>query len=121
MFKRKHRLAKTTSVVAALKNGRGFFNPEINIRFLPTVGMDPKFTIVVSTKVDKRAVRRNRLKRIIRELINQNLTGIRPGDYVIMLKPRAAKVEEALLLKNLLTSLVGWGLLRKNVTITKQN
>ncbi len=114
MFKRKHRLAKTTQVVAALKRGRGFFNSEISIKCLPKVGEAPKFTVVVSTKVDKRAVKRNRLKRIIREFLKTQMTRIRPGDYVIMLKPRSAKIEESLLLKNLSSSMTMWGIFTKN-------
>ncbi len=47
---------------------------------------------VVSKKVDKSAVKRNRIKRLIRESfrIKQNL---KPADYVIMAKPSVAKLD----------------------------
>ena len=55
--------------------------------------------VVVSTKVYKKAVDRNRLKRIIREHIRKNLNGFKLGNYVIITKPVAARKDEALVLK----------------------
>lgn len=112
MLKKTNRLAKTSAVVAALKAGRGFFYPEFNLRFLPKNAGEVKITVVVSTKVDKRAVKRNRLKRIIREFIRPNLGFLALGDYVIMLKPVAAKTNEVKLLTNLKQGLVKWKLLK---------
>jgi ribonuclease P protein component len=112
MLKKKHRLAKDSAVKTALKTGRGFFNPDLSVKFLPSTVS--RFTVVVSTKVDKRAVKRNRLKRIFREYIKQKFLGLRPGDYVIMLKPVAAKKPEAEVLKNFHDSLLNkWKLLKK--------
>lgn len=112
MLKKKHRLAKDSAVKTALKTGRGFFNSELSVKFL--LQSTPRFTIVVSTKVDKRAVKRNRLKRIFREFIQKNLSNFRPGDYVVMLKPIAAKKPEVEVLNNFLDSLVNkWKLLKK--------
>ena len=110
MFKKTNRLAKHTAVQAALRAGRGFFNPLFNIRFLNTQNSTSRFTIVVSTKVDKRAVKRNRLKRIIREYIRNAMPGLRLGDYAIMLKPLAAKRSEQELILNLNSALINWGL-----------
>ena len=112
MLKKTTRLAKTSAVVAALKAGRGFFYSEFNVRFLPKSQGEPKLTVVVSTKVDKRAVKRNRLKRIIREFVRLNLGFLALGDYVIMLKPLAAKSEDKKLLLNLEQNLRKWRLLK---------
>jgi ribonuclease P protein component len=61
--------------------------------------------VVVSTKVSKKAPKRNRLKRIIRELIRKKLPTLPYGDYVLALKPQAGQAEEAKLLGNLQASL----------------
>ena len=112
MLKKKHRLAKDSAVKTALKTGRGFFNSDLSVRFLASA--QPRFTVVVSTKVDKRAVKRNRLKRIFREYIKTNFADFRPGDYVIILKPLTSKKPETEILKNFQDCLISkWKLLKK--------
>jgi len=92
MLSKKHRLAKELDLKATLKRGRSFFNPFFNIKFLP--GPQKRFAVVVSTKVYKQAVKRNRLKRIVREHIRKNLAHFRPGYYVIMAKPKITSLPE---------------------------
>ena len=99
MFAKPFRLAKNKDVSFAFTRGRTFFSPLLTIKFLS--GKSLRFAVVVSTKVNKRAVVRNRLKRICRELIKKNSLKLSPGDYMIILKPRADKVEEKMLLENL--------------------
>lgn len=108
MLKKINRLAKTTAVQTALKAGRGFFNPNFNVRALLSTGEHAKFTVVVSTKVDKRAVKRNRIKRLIREFIRLRLSKFRKADYVIMIKPQAAKLDDEVLLQKLEEAFVRW-------------
>ena len=49
-----------------------------------------RFGLVVSTKVDKRAVIRNRIRRQVREIIRLKLAKIKPGfDVMIVLKKAA--------------------------------
>jgi ribonuclease P protein component len=101
MLKRQNRLAKTKDVKTALSRGRSFFNPFFTVKFLKTFRTKPRFTVVVSTKVSKKAVRRNRLKRIIRELIRQNIENFFCGEYVIIVKPKAVTQDEKDLLAGL--------------------
>lgn len=98
MFSKSHRLAKTTDIQKVFAQGRVFFNPLFTIRFLAKSGA-ARFTVVVSTKVSKRAVKRNRLKRVVREFIRLNLSRFRDGDYAVILKPRAAAVDNKILLE----------------------
>jgi ribonuclease P protein component len=93
MLKRANRLAKSKDIQTAFARGRTFFNPFFGIRFLPKAG-EKKFTVVVSTKVYKRAVARNRLKRLVREYIRKNLEKFRSGSYVISAKPKISQLPE---------------------------
>lgn len=53
--------------------------------------------LAVSRKVDKRAVGRNRIKRVLRETFRQHLAQLLPGDLVVVLKPAAAGLANAAL------------------------
>lgn len=101
MLYKKNRLAKDRDIKKVFARGRGFFNPYFTLKYLPE-GDAPRFTVVASTKVSKRAVKRNRLKRIIRQVLRLNLNKLPLGDYVLMLKPKAGLVPEAELLKSLM-------------------
>ena len=69
--------------------GRSFFSPYFVVKFVKTVSATPRFNIIVSTRVSKRAVERNRIKRIVRDAIRLSLPHFRPGDYVIIVKRQA--------------------------------
>ncbi|MBI5530767.1 MAG: ribonuclease P protein component [Candidatus Doudnabacteria bacterium] len=100
MLKKVNRLAKSKEIHTAFAQGRTFFNPFFTIKFLPSAGAK-KLTVVVSTKVYKNAVDRNRLKRIIRELIKKRLPGLNTGLYVIMAKSKVTKIKEVEALSSL--------------------
>lgn len=94
MLKKKHRLAKETDVKTAFAKGRSFFSPHFAVKFLkkPDAAV-PRLTVVASTKVSKKAVVRNRLKRVARETVRKMLPDLKPGDYVLTIKPSATDLE----------------------------
>ena len=98
MLKKSNRLAKDADIKTALARGRNFFNPFFTLKFQPQP-VAKRFTVVVSTKVFKKAVERNRLKRIVREHIRKNLGTMRTGHYVIIAKPKLAAADEPARLK----------------------
>ncbi len=100
MFSQEHRLRKTADIQATFARGRGVFNKYFGFKFIKKSGVS-RFTVVVSTKVSKKAVVRNRYKRIIRQLVNDNIAKFPSGDYVITIKPLALKIEEKVLLAEL--------------------
>ncbi len=111
MLKKKHRLAKTTDVKRTFERGRSFLNPLFSIRFL--AGNEAKrFTVVVSSKVSKKAVVRNRLRRKVREFVRTRLVNFLPGDYVIGIKPKVLSVTEGALINQLKDFLSAKKLLR---------
>lgn len=95
MLKKQFRLAKDADVKKVFARGRAFFNPLFAIKYFP--GPISRFTVVVSTKVSKKAVVRNRIKRTLREVIRLNLTKFKPGDYAVVVKPGAGSVERPIL------------------------
>lgn len=99
MLKKTNRLAKATDIAAAFARGRSFFNPFFTIKFFSQLSVK-RFTVVVSTKVFKSAVKRNRLKRIVREYIRKNLDKFKSGSYLIIAKPKISRLEEKNVLPN---------------------
>ncbi len=64
--------------------------------------IDPRIGIVVSLKVHKRAVVRNRLKRRVRAALRTLLPRLRPNQWIIIsLKPEAAECEYGEFLREL--------------------
>ena len=61
----------------------------------------PRLGLVVSRKVNKRAVVRNRIKRVVRESFRCNKDHLAGLDIVVIAKPAAASAEN----KQLLTSI----------------
>ncbi len=88
MLKKTFRLSNSKDIRVTSLRGRSFFSPYFVVKFIPADA--PRFTVIVSTKVSKRAVERNRIKRIIREAIRQSLSSYKSGDYVVIVKVRAA-------------------------------
>ena len=88
MLPKKHRLSKTAEVKNTAVRGRSFFNPFLVIKFTAATDQS-KFTVIVSTKVSKKAVDRNRLKRIAREILREHIKQIKVGNYALIIKPKA--------------------------------
>jgi len=93
MLSKPHRLSKTRDVENVFARGRYFSSPLFRLKFLKSSNK-PRFTVVVSTKVSKKAVKRNRLKRLVREFVRLRLENFSGGDYVLMVQPKAAGVDE---------------------------
>lgn len=111
MLGKKHRLAKTKDVKLTFERGRAFFNPLFTLKFLKKPQPPARFAVVVSTKVSKKAVARNRIKRHIREFVRLNIQRFVPGDYSVVVKPAAANVEGSELKSRLSQFLASCGLL----------
>jgi len=93
MLHKKNRLAKETDLKAVFAKGRAFFNPFFSIKFLSRP-QGKRFTVVVSTKIFKSAVKRNRLKRLVREFVRKNLNLFKNGDYTIIARQKISSSPE---------------------------
>lgn len=104
-----NRLRKAGEIQKVFKFGKSARSANFSIRYNPNRGSADRFAVVVGTKVDKRATRRNAIKRQVREVLRQIWLEIPESyDYVITahrlpswpLKQTEIKEELAKLLKN---------------------
>jgi len=71
-----------------------------------------RFGVVVGLKVHKKAVKRNLVKRRIREILRSNLDKIKPGyDVMVLTQPKSVETEYAELQVQILSCLKKLGLL----------
>jgi ribonuclease P protein component len=85
-----NRLSKTKDVQITMMRGRSFFSPHFVIKHRKSIEDKIRFTVVVSTKVSKKAVERNKIKRVLRDVIRLRvLPFARSGDYAIIVKANA--------------------------------
>ncbi|WP_013322865.1 ribonuclease P protein component [Gloeothece verrucosa] len=94
-----HRLKRRQDFQKVYKQGGRYSSPHLIIRTLfeayleNSIGSQPScFGISVSQKVSKKAVGRNRLKRLIRKAIRQLLPEIAPG-WKVVIVVRAGSLE----------------------------
>ena len=85
MFKKYNRLAKTKDIDNVFKKGENSFGVCLGIKSLDNSLDFNRFTVVVGSKVSKKAVVRNKIKRQIREIIKQELPNLKTGKDIIVL------------------------------------
>jgi ribonuclease P protein component len=68
-------------------------------------GAGARLGLTVAKRVDKRAVGRNRIRRVLREAFRLARAGLPPGDYVVLAKPEARAASNATLRADLLALL----------------
>ncbi len=83
----KNRLKKEKDFDRVFKKGRGFAFDAIAIRFVENELTDNRFGFIVSKKVSKKAVERNRIKRILREQVRSMIQEMKVG-WDIVITPR---------------------------------
>jgi len=88
MFSQKNRLTKDKEFDNVFKNGRSSYDKLIGVKAVRNGLPDNRFGIMVSVKVSKKAVERNKVKRRIRESVKAKLPAMKPGyDCVIIALP----------------------------------
>ena len=96
MLPRQQRLRFSTDIQAVYAQGVKSYHPFFRLLALPTKLVQPRATVVVSKRVDKRAVVRNQVKRRLRALLLRRLKLVRhPHDIVLLVQPKAAKATAA--------------------------
>lgn len=96
MLPRQQRLRFSTDIQAVYAQGAKAYHPLFRLLALPTRLASSRATVVVSKRVDKRAVVRNQVKRRLRALLLQRLQLCKkPHDIVLLAQPKAAKATAA--------------------------
>lgn len=92
MFVRLSRLHLKRDFDRVFKKGRKVFHPLLGLRFFKNTLPTSRVVVVVGGKVSKSAVKRNRVRRRLRELIRVRLTQLaEPSDLIFIAKPEALK------------------------------
>jgi len=87
MLPKKYRLTKRKDFENVFTNGKFFYNQYVTVKYLKNELDLPRLAFVVSNKISKKAVERNKIKRRLRAIFYSSLKEVRPGfDYVIIVK-----------------------------------
>jgi ribonuclease P protein component len=95
MLKRENRLAK----IAHKADEKKYFSPLFNIRIADNKDDKTRFGFVVSKKIDKKAVVRNRTKRVLRDAAKEFLKDLIGKDIVVIAKKSLSFKEKAEVIK----------------------
>ncbi len=90
-FDKSKRLLNSRQYQQVLRQGRSYRNPFFVMIILPNTVNTGRLGIIVSKKVSKRAVDRNRLKRLVRESFRSQRCYLLNNDFVIIARSGAAK------------------------------
>jgi ribonuclease P protein component len=110
MLAKKFHLSRKDNIKEIVTKGTELRSPYFIIKMCPAAQEPTKFAIVVSAKISKKAVERNKLRRQIYEIIRLNLNEFSPSDprkIVILTRTRTLNMTYKTLeteLKKLLTN-----------------
>ncbi len=88
MLALRNRLKRQRDFENVFKTGKGFKQSSLYLKFQKNDLESTRFGFIVSKKFSKKAVERNRAKRVLREIIKIELPKIKTGlDIVILVNP----------------------------------
>lgn len=85
MLAKENRLKKKKDVENVWKKGKSFRTGLLSLKTLKNNQTAGRFAFAVGTKVSKKAVVRNKLKRRLREITRRRLSHIKPGIDVMLI------------------------------------
>ena len=85
MLPKENRLHSDKEIKDLVKSGQSFFLPEMVIKYKANQEEITKIGFIVSTKVDKKAVVRNKVARHFREAVREVLPSLKPGYSVLII------------------------------------
>lgn len=84
------RISKKHDFNQIFEQGKRFYYLGLGLQFLEKKGEPPRLAIIISRATEKSAVRRNRIRRRIREICRQK-SGFIAGDFIFVVKKDATK------------------------------
>lgn len=90
MLPREYKLSKKKEIEDLAKTGKRLTSVFFNIKYKSNKENNERWLLVVSTRVHKKAVRRNKIRRRVREIIRQEFLGkMGQNDIMIVVKDKA--------------------------------
>lgn len=112
-FPKYRRIRKRSGFNRLRQVGRKLYSKHLLLIVNPNSGFESRLGITVTRRVDKRAVQRNRFKRVIREIFRQHNQHFRePIDLVVIARQEACQCRYADLARELLGRLRAQGYLK---------
>jgi ribonuclease P protein component len=101
MLPRLNRLTKNKEFENVFKKGRSSYDKILGIKAAPNNLGTVRFGILISAKISKKAVERNKVRRRIREVLKKNLEKLDSCDMVIItlkgiIKNTYAEIEQSI-------------------------
>lgn len=108
MLNKINRLTKEKDFENLFKNGQAFHSQLFNLKIVRNKLNNTRFGFIISKKVSKKAVERNKIKRRLREVIRKEIEQIKNGyDAVIIVKNNQEVIKkEYLQIKNEVDNLI---------------
>src|SRR4030042_220114 len=98
MLKKINRLNKTKDIKDILKAGRSYYSHYLLLKVKESPVKISRFAFIVSTKVSKKAVKRNLIRRRLSEIIRLLLPQIQiSADCIVLASPKIISVEGKIL------------------------
>lgn len=97
-FPSRARLHRSAEFQTVFSSGRRFSSAHLRLHAQPRPECsEARLGVTVSKRVDKRAVGRNRIKRVLRDVFRRHRHQLPVGDYVLVAKPDARGLASAAL------------------------
>ena len=93
MLSKKYRLGTEREISCIMRTGKTGVGPFFILKWIPNNKENSRFVFIVSTKVDKRAVIRNKIQRQFREVVARNLSKLKGNfDIAMIAKSKSINV-----------------------------
>jgi ribonuclease P protein component len=94
MLPKNYRLRNEKDIKALFANSKSVFDVGLGMRYKKNQSPQSRFAVVVGTKVSKKAVDRNRIKRRVRGVLEKNIESLKGGyDVVLIARPQALTMD----------------------------
>ena len=100
MLHKRYRLVKDKDFAKVAHYGQKAYSSGFNLKWIKNNQPCSRWGIIVSLKVDKKAVVRNKIKRRLRAILRENIGSLVPGlDVIIITKDQIKKLDYSQLKK----------------------
>lgn len=93
MLPKINRLQSTKDIERVFKEGKGLRGGFMSLKFLKNGLGASRFAFIVSKKVSKKAVQRNKTKRILRDIIQKRIPRMKVGLDLVIIAQKGAEIK----------------------------